>query len=174
MMPVPILESERLQLRAFDRTDAADVFAYASSPNVSRYTTWQTHRSIADSHGFIDMVLKREPNQMTWAICLREQTAVVGAIEFGPCDAAEAQIDYVLAESLWNKGLMTEAFRLVMNWGLQQFSGIKSVVSGALAQNIASQRVMEKNGLAFDHIRIGNWSKFDEPVEVRYYKFVRP
>jgi RimJ/RimL family protein N-acetyltransferase len=48
------IQTARLILRPFVRGDAVDVFAYASNPNVSRYTTWQTHRTLADSEAFID------------------------------------------------------------------------------------------------------------------------
>ena len=44
-------------LRPFERSDAPDVFAYASNPNVARYTSWETHRTLADSEAFIEMVL---------------------------------------------------------------------------------------------------------------------
>src|SRR4051794_15606468 len=116
----PTLTTDRLLLRPFTCADAADVFAYASNPNVSRYTTWQTHRSIADSEAFIGMVLGRPPDQHAWAILQRDDPVVIGAIEFGlKPDAAEAQIDYVLAESFWNRGLMTEAARAVLHYGLE-------------------------------------------------------
>jgi ribosomal-protein-alanine N-acetyltransferase len=80
-----MIETDRLLLRPFERADAADVFGYASNPNVSRYTSWSTHRTLADSEAFIDMVLSRGPGKHTWAVCLREESRVVaGANPYEP------------------------------------------------------------------------------------------
>jgi ribosomal-protein-alanine N-acetyltransferase len=164
-MATPIIETERLLLRAFERADAEGVFAYASNPNVSRFTTWQTHRTLADSHAFIDMVLARPATQQTWAIRLGAEPAVIGAIEYGPTDQAEAHIDYVIAEPSWNKGIMTEAAKSVLAWGFKNCPEVTSVVSCALTQNIASQRVMEKCGMRYERAQLNRWSKCNEPVE---------
>src|SRR3954467_10052594 len=95
-MATPTIETKRLVLRPFDRpidrTDAANVFAYASDPSVSRFTTWEAHRTPDDSLAFIEMVLGRPESEMTWAIRLRTSPTVIGVIEFGPTDQAEAQI----------------------------------------------------------------------------------
>jgi ribosomal-protein-alanine N-acetyltransferase len=163
------LTTDRLILRPFTRDDAADVFAVASNPNVSRYTTWQTHRSIADSDAFIDMVLARPADQHTWAITLRGNPAVMGAIEFGLKGDAEAQIDFMLGEPFWNRGLMTEAARAVIAHGLQMYPSVRRIVSCALTENIGSQRVMEKCGLKFEQTKMYQWSKCPEPVEQRLY-----
>ncbi len=172
-MATPTIETPRLLLRPFDHADAADVFAYASNPNVSRFTTWETHRSLADSHAFIEMVLGRGEDRKTWAIRLRTDPSVIGAIEFGPTDQAEARIDYVLAEPFWNRGLMTEAARAVLAWGLEHCPSVNSVASCAVTQNLGSQRVMEKCGLKFERVQLHRWSKRPEPVEQRHYRLVR-
>ena len=160
-------------LRPFERADAADVFAYASNPNVSRYTTWSTHRTLADSEAFIEMVLARGPEQHTWAILLRNERRVVGAIEFCLTSDAEAEFHYVLAEPLWNRGLMTEAARAVLAWGLEQYPGVRRVATRAMSRNIGSQRVLEKCGLKFERTRLDPWAKFPEPVEQREYAITR-
>jgi len=171
-MATPTIETERLVLRPFDRADASDVFAYASNPNVSRFMPWDTHRTLADSQAFIEMVLSRE-NEKTWAVRLRTDPAVVGAIEFGTIDQAEAEINYVLAEPLWNNGLMTEAAKAVLAWGLEHCPTVNTVVSCAVTQNVGSHRVMEKCGLRFDRVQLHRWSKCSELVEQRHYRLVR-
>lgn len=172
-MATPTIETERLLLRPFDPADAADVFVYASNPNVSRYTTWQTHRTLEDSQAFIAMVLGRHENEKTWAILLRGRPAVIGAIEFGPTDQAEALLGYVIAEAFWNQGIMTEATKAVLAWGFANCPAVRTVVSSAVTQNIGSQRVMEKCGLKFDQVQLHHWAKCSEPVEQRRYRLDR-
>lgn len=172
-MSTPILQTARLLLRPFTRADAADVFAYASNPNVSRYCTWQTHRTIADSEAFIEMVLNRRPTQHTWAIRLLHDPIVIGAIEFCLSNETEAQFHYVLSEPFWNRGLMTEAAQAVTRWGLDTHPNIRRLFTSAMAQNIGSHRIMEKCGLKFERTIVGKWEKYPEPVEVRQYAMIR-
>ena len=176
-MTTPTIQTDRLLLQPFTRADAGDVFAYASNPNVSRFTTWQTHQSIEDSYAFIDMVLARPPHQHTWAIRLRDDPrgpAVIGAIEFGTRDdGIEAQIDYVLAEPFWNRGLITEAYRAVIAFGWRNYPSVQRVISCTLKENVGSQRVMEKCGLKFERTKMYRWAKCPEPVEQLQYAIAR-
>jgi [ribosomal protein S5]-alanine N-acetyltransferase len=172
-MTTPAIETERLVLRPFERADAADVFAYASNPNVSRFTTWETHESLADSEAFIEMVLGRKEDQKTWAIRLSENPAVIGAIEFGPTDQREARIDYALAEPFWNRGLMTEAAQAVVAWGLENCPTVQTVISCAVMENVGSRRVMEKCGLRFEGVKLYHWAKRQEAVERGQYRLTR-
>jgi [ribosomal protein S5]-alanine N-acetyltransferase len=172
-MNEPTIQTERLLLMSFTHDDAADVFAYASNPNVSRFTTWLPHKTIADSAAFINMVLRRSANQHTWAIRLRSEPAVVGTIEFGLKDESNAEFHFVLAESLWNRGLMTEAASAVVEWGLANYPAVIRISTRAMSQNIGSHRVMEKCGLQFEKIRVDRFAKFPEPVEQRQYALIR-
>ena len=48
------LETERLLLRRFTEEDAVEVFRnWAGDSEVTKYLTWPTHRSEADSAGYI-------------------------------------------------------------------------------------------------------------------------
>lgn len=168
-MTTPTIQTARLLLQPFTRADAADVFAYASNPNVSRFTTWQTHRTVADSEGFIERVLAGGPDEHTWAIRQLNQATVIGAIEFNLIAPAEADFHYVLSEPFWNRGLMTEAARAVVAWGLEHYPMIRRVITQAMSQNIASVRVMGKCGLKFDRRCLVKWDKLDDPVEESVY-----
>jgi len=172
-VPTPTLQTDRLLLAAFNADDAADVFAYASNPKVARFTTWAPHTTMSDSQSFIDMVLTREDDEHTWAIRLRDDRRVSGAIEFGLVSAAEAQLDYVLAEPLWNRGIMTEAARAVLAWGLAVYPAVRRVRSRAVTQNVGSQRVMQKCGMQFVGTKLYRWAKCPEPVEQVEYALTR-
>ena len=57
---LPILETKRLLLRSSDLSDAEDTFEFISDPEVTKYTFWHVHHSIADSEGIACMVDDRE------------------------------------------------------------------------------------------------------------------
>lgn len=172
-MDTPTIATPRLVLRPFTQTDVAAVFAYASNPRVSQFTTWSTHRTLADSQAFIDMVLERDDDDHTWAICFADDPRAQGAIELGLVETTVAEVHYVLAEQLWNRGLMTEAARAVIAWGFASYPALTRVSSRAVSENVASQRVMEHCGMRFARVRVDHWAKCSEPVEQREYTMTR-
>jgi [ribosomal protein S5]-alanine N-acetyltransferase len=55
------------------------------------------------------------------------------------------EIGYWLGEDYWGRGIMTEAVRAVTEYAFQNFD-INRIFAGILEYNIASARVLEKNG----------------------------
>jgi ribosomal-protein-alanine N-acetyltransferase len=164
-----VIQTSCVVLRKFERSDAADVFAYASNPRVARFMPWRTHESLADAEAFIAMVLARGDREHTWAIRLVAEPRVIGAIEFSLVNDTHAQVHYVLAEEHWNRGLMTEAARAVMDWGRARYPALRHIGTSAFSENIASQSVMEKCGLRFEGVRRVECEKFGGVVEERVY-----
>ncbi len=58
--------------------------------------------------------------------------------------ARSIRIGYMLAENVWGKGYATELLRGLVGWC--RTMEISSIIGGVERDNIASQRVMEKNG----------------------------
>src|ERR1051325_9808334 len=50
---MPVIRTPRLILRKLSMEDAEQMFAYASDPQMTRFTTWDTHRSIDDTLAFL-------------------------------------------------------------------------------------------------------------------------
>ena len=173
-MELACIQTARLLLRPFELNDAADVFEYASNPQVSRFTTFTTAETLADSEAFIAMVLARGDEEHTWAIRLLSDTRVIGAIEFKLMSETDAEFHYVLAEEHWNRGLMTEAARAVLDWGRSGYPSLRHIGTRAMSENLASQRVMEKCGLRLEGVRKIQVEKFGAPVEHREYGIVFP
>jgi len=62
----------------------------------------------------------------------------------------DTELAYAFVRSAWGRGIATEAASAVLEWG--SAAGVTRVVGCALATSIASQRVLEKIGMA----RIGD------------------
>ena len=84
-----------------------------------------------------------------WTIVLKEQNVMVGDLCFKgtPNDAGEVEIGYGTYDQFQGKGYMAEAIAAITDWALSQ-NGVRVVVAGTLANNFASQRVLEKCGFA--------------------------
>jgi hypothetical protein len=96
-------------------SDAPDVFAYAKDPDVLRYTTGTTPRHLEETREFLEGAAA-VPNGRMWAIQLRGQPTVIGAVEFSLLSPDVGSVHYVLGKPYWGRGLMTEAVDAVCNW----------------------------------------------------------
>src|SRR6185295_11909662 len=77
-----LLVGRRVRLRPFEPADVEGVFAYASSPLVTRYLEWEPHRSLADSARFIAAARGRlAEGCSSFAIEQRDNGAVLGSCE---------------------------------------------------------------------------------------------
>jgi len=170
---VPVIDTERLCLRAFRREDAADVYAYTRNPRVLRYTTGKTPRTLAESQAFVDRHIGASPGFFAWAIRRKDDPRVIGAVEFSISEDTAGTIDYALGEEHWNQGLMTEAATAVLDWAFRTYPLLEQVTSAALTINPASIRVMEKCGLVFQQYDREKWEKFEGEVTLAVYSISR-
>ena len=81
---LPAIETPRLLLRKLELEDAADMFEYASDPEVAKDVTWEAHQSIEDSRGFLASVLGKYADKKTseWGLVLKESGRLVGTCGF--------------------------------------------------------------------------------------------
>jgi [ribosomal protein S5]-alanine N-acetyltransferase len=174
--PAPTLETPRLLLRKLTIEDAQDIFAYASDPDVSRYVTWETHRTIEDSIKFIQFAMQRYEKEPigTWGIVMKETNRLIGTCDYFNWDPKHrrAEIGYVLAKQYWNQGLMTEAIREVIRYGFETMQ-LNRIEAQCFMENIASERVMQKVGMTFEGIlREYAWIK-NKFVDLKVYSLLR-
>ena len=150
---LPTLETERLILRKMVLNDAESVFAYASNSEVSRYTLWETHRSIEDSRAFLEFATQKYENggEPDWGIVYRGNGCLVGACGLVNWEAehARAEVGFVLSREYWGRGLMSEAVRAILRFGFERMN-LNRIEARCIAENAASARVMEKAGMVYE------------------------
>ena len=144
------METDRIILRPWRESDAEVLFKYASDPDVGPRAGWAPHKSVEESLEIIRTVFNDALH--TWAIELKETGEPIGAMGYGPsCECnlpardGEPLIGYWVAKPYWNKGICTEALRLMLDH-IRETTDIKSLISGHFMDNPASGRVMEKCG----------------------------
>ena len=162
------LYTKRLVLRPFKTEDAQAIYKnWTSDPRVAKYCTWYPHNSVEDTKMYVDMCMKKN---YCWAITLKGSDEPVGAIDVvGVTDDGAAHIGYVLMQSQWGKGVMTEAAKTVIAELFAQ--GFKVVGACHHPDNPASGRVMQKCGMTYVGNSMQN-RKFDseELCEVKIYE----
>lgn len=150
-----IIETERLTLRPFKEGDAEMMYHnWTSDERVAEYCRWYVHENTGITQELLEMYLREaeEGFEYRWAITLKGTDEPVGGIDVvDVTDNGETvEVGYVISHSLWNKGLITEAFGAVIEKLFS--SGVKKVTARHFVDNPASGRVMEKCRLKFTGI----------------------
>ena len=101
------LETERLILRPFVPADAEDMYRnWASDPEVTKFLTWPTHRSVDISRMVLSDWVPRygDGGYFNWAMESRENGQVIGNIAVMKLreDTAAADMGYCMGRPLSN------------------------------------------------------------------------
>ncbi len=150
---LPTLETERLILRKLKLSDAPDIFQFTKKRSITKFLTWEAHKSITDTEDFLSNVLKKyetgEPAQ--WVIELVNTNIVIGIAGFIAYSKIhqKAEIAYILSEEYVRKGYMTEALKEILNFGFNQLD-LNRIDAKCEKDNFASEKVMQKLGMSFE------------------------
>lgn len=143
------LETERLVLRAITRADAEALLKLDADPEVRRYLDVPDAPGPADVQRALDRMLAcAAPGRGFFAAIEKTSAEFLGWFHFrcDPDDPGTVELGYRLKRDAWGRGYATEGARALINKGLED-SSIRRVTATALAENVASRRVMEKCGL---------------------------
>jgi [ribosomal protein S5]-alanine N-acetyltransferase len=152
---LPTLETERLILRKVTLNDVEDMHDYGSNDDVTKYVTWETHKTLSDSKGFVNFVLNQYENGKVapWGIEYKENGKFIGTIDFVSWQVNHhiAEIGYVISPDYWGKGITTEAANEIIKFGFIHMDLVR-IQARCFVENRGSERVMEKTGMSFEGI----------------------
>ncbi len=150
-----ILESARLLLRPFQLEDAPAMYAnWASDAEVTKYLTWQAHKSIEDSRTILSDWVPRysRPDYYLWAIGLKEHGGMpVGSIAAVKQDDAVqmVHIGYCIGKKWWRQGITSEALARLIAYFFEEV-GMNRIESRHDPRNPNSGKVMQKCKLRYE------------------------
>ena len=144
------LETERLQLRPWAESDAAECFRYASDPRVGPVAGWPAHADVEESRRVIREVLSVPE---TYAIVWKQTGLPVGCVGLNfqtkaAPGADEAELGYWLGVPWWGLGIMPEAARALLRHAFENL-GLARVWCCYFDGNEKSRRVQEKLGFRY-------------------------
>ncbi len=173
---LPRLETPDLILRPARRSDAADIFAYSSDPEVARYVLWDPHQSLAESREYIRYLrrLYREGMPSSWLLELKADRRVIGSMGFvwySPLNRS-AEVGYSLARPVWNRGLATQALSAVVASAFSSLP-LHRLEAQHDVRNPASGRVLEKCGFRREGILRGRVFNKGEMVDTVLWSLLR-
>lgn len=169
-----LIATDRLQLRPWRLGDVDDVLAYAQDPEWSRFLrALPRPYGREDAEAFIArQILLDRALHAAWAVEL--DGSVVGGIglRFQP-EHRRAELGYSLARRHWNRGYVTEAAGAVVDAAFRTCPGLNRIHARADVENRASQRVMEKIGMAREGVLRQNRFEREEFVDEVWFAVLR-
>ncbi|MDB6094296.1 MAG: family acetyltransferase [Verrucomicrobia bacterium] len=140
------LRTPRLRLRALAVEDAGAIFAYATNPEMARFTLWPAHPNLDFTIGFVRHFIAGE--FLAWAIAEPENRDAIGMVFLHSFHRhhRKAEIAFNLARPHWGKGMVTEAAGAVLPVAFGPV-GLHRIEATCMPENHGSRRVLEKLGM---------------------------
>ena len=165
----PILETERLTLRAPRPEDIEAIAVLADDRRIAENTTRIPHPfGVDDAERFIATVNKRE-GEACFVITLDDTQIGVCGIdprEDGP------ELGYWLGASYWGRGFATEAVRALIDHAIGDLQH-QALQAGARVSNPASRRVLEKCAFQWTGVRLSRIRAINSAAPVDRFRLDR-
>jgi ribosomal-protein-alanine N-acetyltransferase len=174
---LPTIETTRLVLRPLTMADDEAIYAYGSDPEVSKYVSFDTHRSIDDARVFLRTTLDNYAageDPAGFGIVLKDQGFLIGTIGYlnWNNDHKRIEIGYAISRSYWNHGYVSEAATGLISYFFRH-SDLMRIEARCRLENTASARVLEKAGMKFEGILRKQMLFKGEHHDMKMYSIIR-
>ena len=151
-MPPRELSTERLRLNAVTASDTDAVLEYCSDPVLQEFVPVPVPYTRETAEGYTVGYAAKAP--MLWAMRSRDADGLLGVIELIPAPLASAELGYWLGAVHRGTGLMTEAMKAVVEFGLSPDGGDLTRISWcAVVGNVASARAARTAGFRYEGLQ---------------------
>ncbi|NJD60198.1 MAG: hypothetical protein C3F13_06505 [Anaerolineales bacterium] len=165
----PSMQTARLTLRPLDENDAPVLYCIYQSEGVLRYFPNPNPPPLDRVQRFIQQqeMHWEKYGYGDWGILPEGQTEIVGwaGLQYLP-ELDETEVGFLLDRPFWGKGYATEAAQASINFGFGQ-PGLEHIIALVHPGNLASQRVIVKCGMEYQHI-LSLWG-----IELQRYRIDR-
>lgn len=150
----PELYTGRLELRQLQADDIPSLVKYANNKKISDYVLNIPHPYHEPDAVFrISYVLQgfKTKARYVFAIIWKDTDEFIGEIGLHLDGKGNiAQLGYWVGEPFWGKGIATETIGAVLKFGFEKL-GLEMIFATCYADNIASAKVLLKNGMKEDN-----------------------
>jgi ribosomal-protein-alanine N-acetyltransferase len=147
----PVLETDRLILRALNSEDAEALLKLRSDEQVNQYLNRPPTKTIADAQAFIDKIVNA--GSLYWVISLKNGPGLIGTICLWNFDTEKRMMEmgYELMPDQQGKGVMNEALQAIITYGFDELQlGVLAAVMHP--DNEASDNLLKRNGFVLDEV----------------------
>ncbi|MCE3280102.1 MAG: family N-acetyltransferase [Bacteroidetes bacterium] len=141
----------QIKLRPWHPNDLINLTAYANNPNIAKNMTDRFPYPFTAEHAqkFIE---KNSAPSIPNILAIDLNGEAIGGIGLHPQEDIQrmnAELGYWLGEPYWGKGIITEAIKLIVDYGFKNFE-INRIFAKPFGTNIASQKALEKAGFILE------------------------
>jgi RimJ/RimL family protein N-acetyltransferase len=149
------IETKRLVLRPFQKSDLEAVMQYHALPEVQRYLDWKARdrvevKSALDAmvqqHGF-----QRPGDAVVLALVKREDSSLIGQVSLRWVDATagQAELRFIIGPGHRRQGFAREAVSEMLDMGFERF-GLHRIFARCSANNLGSASLLRSLGLRLE------------------------
>ncbi len=146
-----LIESPRLCVRHLTMGDLDDFYKLNSDPDVVRYI--RPAKTFAETEMYLKEVIDnytKWPYNMRLALLEKDTEQFVGSFAIIPVyDTENIQLGYSLFKEYWGRGYATEILKAGLHYAFNDLA-LPEVYAITETGNTASQKVLLKNGFAFE------------------------
>jgi ribosomal-protein-alanine N-acetyltransferase len=171
-----IFETERLIIRPYTADDLDNFFRLNGDEEVMRYI--RPAQTKEQSREFLHKIISayaERPGTGRWAMHCKEDNRFTGSFAIIPVENATIlQLGYALVKEDWGKGFASESVRGGLRYAFGQL-GLAEIAGITYPENIASQKVLLKNGFVLEktfieedrqmHLYVCRLKSADDPVQ---------
>ena len=124
----------------------------------------------ADADWWLGMVTENEGKEGVWR-SIWADGELVGSISVERKDdegQAIGEIGYMILTPFWSQGIGTEAVKQICKIAFRELE-LQQIVGNVFTENVASARVLEKNGFWPQETKVGAVEKGGEMIDVKFY-----
>ncbi|MDR3490972.1 MAG: GNAT family N-acetyltransferase [Gammaproteobacteria bacterium] len=142
-----MIKTKRLGLRLLEKNDIKYLEKLESDPEVKKYfingpsTREQAKARMSDFISYYE-----DKGLPCFVMFELESNEFIGRCGFVPAKTGEIIVGYLLHKKFWGNGYASEALIALLEWSKQNIDA-DYIIAFALADNTASQRVMQKCGM---------------------------
>ena len=168
------LHGNGFKLRGWKLEDAASIQPHADNPNVYSYLLdrFPHPYTMEAAENWVNFMLSLEPN---YNFVIEVDGNAVGVIGLEMRDDVYAKsplIGYWISETLWGRGIMSAAIKLLTTYAFKNLDVIR-IQAGVLGNNPRSMRTLEKAGFVKEGILKNSMVKNGVILDEHVYGLVK-
>jgi len=148
-----ILKGYKVNLRKLKKSDAVLIYKNANDKDIERFTTIPFPYKLEGAFKFVSKshINIRHKKAFSFGIIEITSNLLIGIISLDSVDLVHnnAEIGFWLGKKFRGKGYMTEAIKLILNFGFNELK-LERIYARVVSINIISQNILKKIGFVYE------------------------
>jgi len=169
------LQGNGFKLRGWQADDVESIQKHADNPNIYDFLfdRFPHPYTMESARIWVDSMLSTEPNYNLVIDVAGNAVGVIGLVMRDDVYSKAPLMGYWISETLWGKGIMTQAIGLVTNYAFANLDIVR-IQAGVLSNNPRSMRVLEKAGFVKEGVLKQNIVKNGIILDEHIYAITKP